>query len=164
MSGWTGPLVAVAVLVVATGGGLLLRRRNGLFRAVAPGRDAPGLSAKPIEAAIDPMLASLGVIPGTPVTLLQFSSAFCAPCRTTRVLCADVAERVPGVRHVELDAESHLEAVRALDIWRTPTVLVIDADGTVRRRASGAPTRAQLLAAVAEVLPESEVVTSRMSE
>jgi len=159
VSGWTGPLVAVAVLVVATAGGLLLRRRNGLFRAVTP-----GVNAEPIEAAIDPMLASLGVTPGTPVTLLQFSSAFCAPCRTTRVLCADVAERVPGVRHVEVDAESHLEAVRALDIWRTPTVLVIDADGTVRRRASGAPTRAQLLAAVAEVLPESEVVTSRMSE
>ena len=159
MSGWTGSLVAVAVLVVATAGGLLLRRRNGLFRAIDP-----AVRAEPIEAAIDPMFVSLGVTPGTPVTLLQFSSAFCAPCRTTRVLCADVAERVDGVRYVEVDAESHLEAVRALDIWRTPTVLVIDANGTVRRRASGAPTRAQLLSAVAEVLPESEVVTSRMSE
>ena len=99
------------------------------------------------------MLAGLGVTPGTPVTLLQFSSAFCAPCRATRVLCADIAARVPGVRHVEVDAEAHLDAVRALEIWRTPTVLLVDATLTVRRRASGAPSRAQLLAAVADVLP-----------
>src|SRR5690606_27694301 len=99
-------------------------------------------------------LARLGVTAGTPVTLLQFSSAFCAPCRATRVLCADIAARVPGVRHVEVDAEGNLDAVRALDIWRTPTVLLVDAGLEVRSRASGTPTRAQLLAAVAEVLPE----------
>ena len=99
---------------------------------------------------MNPMLAELGVTADGPVTLLQFSSAFCAPCRATRVLCADVAARVPGVRHVEVDAESHLDAVRALEVWRTPTVLVVDGEGQVRRRASGAPTRAQLLAAVAE--------------
>jgi hypothetical protein len=53
-------------------------------------------------------LEKLGVTPGTPVTLLQFSTAFCAPCRATRVYCADLARTIPGVRHVEVDAESHL--------------------------------------------------------
>src|SRR4051794_8880534 len=70
-----------------------------------------------------------GGVGGTPLTLLQFSSAFCAPCRTTRALCVDVAAKVDGVRHIEVDAESHLDAVRALDVWRTPTVLMIDAEG-----------------------------------
>jgi thiol-disulfide isomerase/thioredoxin len=102
------------------------------------------------------VLEKLGVIPGTPVTLLQFSTAFCGPCRATRVYCADLARAIPGVRHVEVDAESHLDAVRALDIRRTPTVLVLDAQGTVRSRASGATNRAQLLAAVAAATRTSE--------
>jgi hypothetical protein len=61
---------------------------------------------------------------------------------------------------VEVDAESHLDAVRALDIWRTPTLLIVDGQGQVRRRASGAPSRAQLMAAVAEVLPQTGLGTS----
>ena len=134
-----GLLVAIAVLALATVAGLMIKRRNGRFRVV---QDTP-----------DPLLDGLGIQRGTPLTLLQFSSAFCAPCRTTRVLCADVAAKIDGVRHVEVDAEAHLDAVRALDIWRTPTVLMIDAQGKIRRRATGAPTRAQLLAAVGDLLP-----------
>jgi thiol-disulfide isomerase/thioredoxin len=134
---WTGAIAALVAVIAASTGGLLLRLRNGNFRA------ASGVP--------DPVLAQLGVTTGT-VTLLQFSSAFCGPCRTTRVLCADVANRLAGVRHLEVDAESNLDAVRALDIWRTPTVLIIDAEGRISRRATGAPSRAQLLAAVDAVL------------
>ena len=98
-------------------------------------------------------LAPLGVRPGTPVTLVQFSSAFCAPCRATRRVCADVAARFTGVEHVEVDAAEHLDMTRQLDIWRTPTVLVVDASGAVVHRASGAPTAAQVIAAIAPLLP-----------
>ena len=35
--------------------------------------------------------------PGERATLLQFSSAFCAPCRATRRVLGEVAELVPGV-------------------------------------------------------------------
>ncbi len=87
-------LVVVVALAAATEAGVLVKRRNGNFRESAP-------------SATDPLLAELGVPADAGVTLLQFSSAFCAPCRTTRVLCADVAARVPGVRHVEVDAQSH---------------------------------------------------------
>lgn len=153
-----------AVLTAATGLGLLLRRRDGRFRTVRTTSDGeirggdvstadPSAQTQTRDA-----LAALGVTAGTPVTLLQFSSAFCAPCRATRVLCADVAARVPGVRHIEVDAETHLDEVRRLEIWRTPTVLIVDAAQDVRLRASGAPTRAQLLAAVADLLPETAVV------
>jgi thiol-disulfide isomerase/thioredoxin len=96
-------------------------------------------------------LAGLGWVAGTPLTLVQFSSAFCAPCRATRALCERAAATVPGVAHVEVDAESHLSAVRELDITRTPTVLLVDAEGRIVRRASGQPTRSQLLSAVAGV-------------
>jgi thiol-disulfide isomerase/thioredoxin len=85
-------------------------------------------------------------------TLLQFSSAFCAPCRAVRRVSSEVAGMVSGVQHVEVDAESHLEAVRALGIWRTPTLLVLDAEGRVAKRATGVPGKAQLIAALGDVL------------
>ena len=98
------------------------------------------------------LLSALGVPPGQ-VTLLQFSSAFCAPCRAVRRVSSEVAGMVSGVAHVEVDAESHLEAVRALGIWKTPTLLVVGPDGRVAKRATGVPGKPQLIAAVAELLP-----------
>jgi thiol-disulfide isomerase/thioredoxin len=127
-------LISVAAaLGVASLLGVAWQRRNGRFATVS---------------ASSSMLPALGWSEGTPLTLLQFSSAFCAPCRATRILCAQVAQTVPGVRHIEVDAESHLAAVRELGILRTPTVLLVDSAGEVVRRASGLPTRSQLLAAV----------------
>ena len=85
------------------------------------------------------------------LVLVQFSSAFCTPCRATRVVLADVAGMVPGVAHVEIDAESHLELVRRLDVTRTPTVLVLDSVGVIRTRATGAPRRADVIAALGQL-------------
>ncbi|MER8015072.1 thioredoxin family protein [Streptomyces griseoluteus] len=92
--------------------------------------------------------AELGGEPGERATLVQFSSAFCAPCRATRRTLAEVARMVPGVAHVEIDAEARLGLVRELGIVKTPTVLVLDADGTVVRRAQGQPRRADVIAAL----------------
>lgn len=88
---------------------------------------------------------------GERATLLHFSSAFCSPCRATRTLLVDVADRLDGVAVVEIDAESHLELVRRLDVMRTPTVLVLDPRGAVVRRASGLPRRDQVMSALAAV-------------
>jgi thiol-disulfide isomerase/thioredoxin len=132
--------VAVAVLLTATAFGLTRRARDGWLR-------------QPSRIDDREVLARLGVDAAAPVTLLQFSSAFCAPCRATRALCATVAAQFEGVRHIEVDAESHLDEVRALGIMRTPTLLVVDATGRVVRRAAGQPpTRAHLLAAVSEAM------------
>ncbi|MER7306622.1 TlpA family protein disulfide reductase [Streptomyces griseoluteus] len=96
--------------------------------------------------------AELGGEPGERATLVQFSSAFCAPCRATRRTLAEVARMVPGVAHVEIDAEARLELVRELGIVKTPTVLVLDADGAVVRRAQGQPRRADVIAALGEAV------------
>ncbi|TDD48840.1 thioredoxin [Kribbella antibiotica] len=96
--------------------------------------------------------ADVGVELGERATLLQFSSAFCAPCRVTRRTLAEVEGMVEGVRHVELDAESHLDLVRKLDILRTPTTLVLDSTGAIVQRASGAPRKPDVIAALATAI------------
>ncbi|MEY4323123.1 MAG: hypothetical protein RL410_904 [Actinomycetota bacterium] len=89
---------------------------------------------------------------GKRATLLQFSSAFCSPCRTTKVVLSKTATAVEGVVHIEIDAESHLELVRRLDIRKTPTTLVLDAHGVVTNRAVGVPRQEELLAVLASAM------------
>ncbi|WP_328429465.1 TlpA family protein disulfide reductase [Streptomyces sp. NBC_00443] len=136
----TGLVVCVAVLAAASAYGLLQLRRSGRVRV--RGRD----DGKRLEA------AELGAALGERATLVQFSSAFCAPCRATRRVLGEVAGMVPGVTHVEIDAEDHLDLVRRLDILKTPTVLVLDAAGNVVRRATGQPRKADVIAALGEAV------------
>ncbi|WP_327426765.1 TlpA family protein disulfide reductase [Streptomyces sp. NBC_01236] len=136
----TGLVVCVAVLAAASVYGVLHQRRSGRVRV--RGRDG----GKRLGA------AELGEGLGERATLVQFSSAFCAPCRATRRVLAEVAGMVPGVSHVEIDAEDHLELVRELDILKTPTVLVLDADGRIVRRATGQPRKADVIAALGEAV------------
>ena len=49
------------------------------------------------------------------------------------------------------DAEANLDLVRALDIRRTPTVLVLDEVGRIRRRASGLPRKVDVIAALGQL-------------
>jgi thiol-disulfide isomerase/thioredoxin len=143
-------------LIVATGAGLAWRATSGRMRS--PGRLRPAGPPLPGDAeasgtgAPGPRVTpgQLGRPLGERATLLQFSSAFCAPCRATRVILADVAGRAEGVAHVEIDAESHLDLVRELGVLRTPTVFVLAADGRIVRRASGQPRKADVLAALGE--------------
>lgn len=94
----------------------------------------------------------LGAPLGERATLVQFSTAFCQPCRAARRVLGQVAAAVPGVRHVEIDAESHLDLVRRLEVTRTPTTLVLDATGALRRRAAGTPRPSDVIAALGEAV------------
>jgi thiol-disulfide isomerase/thioredoxin len=131
----TGLVVLIAALAVAALAAWGFTSLNGRFRT---------RSGVAVLTADD-----LGRPLGERATLIHFSSAFCAPCRTTRIVLEDVADRVDGVAVVEIDAESHLQLVRRLDVMRTPTVFVLDPRGVVVRRASGLPHRDQVLAALA---------------
>ncbi|MFF9593124.1 TlpA family protein disulfide reductase [Streptomyces sp. NPDC014646] len=96
--------------------------------------------------------ARLGAELGKRATLVQFSTAFCQPCRATRRVLAEVARMVDGVAHVEVDAEARLALVRELGITRTPTVLVLDAGGRIVRRAVGQPRTVDVVAALGEAM------------
>lgn len=142
----TGVWVLLIALGAATAFGLVRRARDGRFRAESARAVPP--TPKPAAPAVPPTLTAeeLSAPLGERGTLVQFSTAFCAPCRATRQVLGDVAGRTDGVTHVEVDAEQHLELVRRLGILRTPTTLVLDAAGVEVTRASGAPTRAAVLA------------------
>ena len=142
----------VVAVVVALALGAWWSATNGVFRGTHRVRRGRGVVVS-TGSTDDP---GSSVLAGTAyderrgerATLLQFSSAFCAPCRATRRILGDVARTVPGVSHVEIDAEHHLDLVRALGVLRTPTTLVLDAGGRELTRATGAPRTGQVLAAL----------------
>jgi thiol-disulfide isomerase/thioredoxin len=125
-----GLIVLAAAIAAAVAFGVFRLVRDGRLRTAAP----HGSAVSPAAGAVDGALAERA-------TLVQFSTAFCAPCRATRQLLGLVAQQTPGVRHVEIDAESHLELVRALGITRTPTTLVLDPAGHETGRVFGVPRR-----------------------
>jgi thiol-disulfide isomerase/thioredoxin len=135
-------LTLVVVLAAATAAAWWLKQ-SGRRLSAAP---AAVTSASASTERLAP--ADIGAPLGERATLVQFSTAFCQPCRATRRILADVSSTVPGVAHVEVDAESHLDLVRRLDVRRTPTVLVLDAEGRIVRRASGQPRPVDVVAAL----------------
>jgi len=157
----TGAWIVVAAVVLALGFGLSRLATDGRFRETRARRPAPATpegaagegeagtvvrTEAPVGAEL---VTAVGRELGERATLLQFSSAFCAPCRATRRVLDEVSGLVDGVAHVEIDAEHHLEATRALGVLRTPTTVVLDASGAEVTRATGAPTRDQVLTALA---------------
>lgn len=134
--GMTGLVVCAAVLILAS--------VVGVARAVSGGR----FRARPRDGAVRLSAVELGTELGDRATLVQFSTAFCGPCRVTRRLLAEISGTVPGATHIEIDAEDRLELAKRLGILRTPTVLVLDRAGRVVGRASGQPRRAEVMAAI----------------
>ena len=147
--GMTGGLIALAVtLALAAVAGAALRRRAGRFRAGRAGRAAETAG----EERSILTEADLGSRLGEQATLVQFSTAFCAPCRPTRQILAQVAQMVDGVAHVEIDAAARLDLARRLRVTSTPTVLVLGPDGAVVKRAVGQPRKADVIAALGNLI------------
>lgn len=137
-----GVIVLALALLAATG--------FGLWRKWVDGRLGDHRSGG--EVVLTP--ADLGQELGTAATFVQFSTAFCQPCRVNRQVLGHLASSADGVVHVDIDAESHLDLVRRLGVTRTPTTFVLDRDGVVRHRATG-PLRLDDARATAAAVAES---------
>ncbi len=131
----TGVWVVFAAVALALAFGGYRRLVDGRAKAVRPG------ALRRLDA------VRLGGSLGSEATFVQFSSSFCAPCRATHSLLADVAARA-AVTHIDLDAESRLDLVEEFGITRTPTVLLLDGSGAVRQRIVGATRRPDVLIAL----------------
>ena len=145
----SGAWVVIAAVVLAVAFGVYRALTDGHFRGTHKVRGVVETQETP----------AASVLVGTPwadqlgerVTFVQFSSAFCAPCRATRRVLTDIAAADAGIAHVEIDAEQHLDVVRRLGITRTPTTLVLDPAGVEVTRAVGAPTRDQVARTVSAI-------------
>ncbi|MDN4477983.1 thioredoxin family protein [Demequina lignilytica] len=130
-------LIVVAILVVASLAALWWQRRQGVAHEV---ERAGSLSS-----------ATLGAKRGYHATFVQFSTPMCAKCPPTASLLGRLAAEDPRVVHIEIDASERLDLARELEIMRTPTILLLDGDGVVVSRISGAPTEHQAREALAAV-------------
>jgi thiol-disulfide isomerase/thioredoxin len=138
MSG-IGTTVLLAALVVTAVAAWWLRARSG---SVRPG---DGKEAGVVSTVFD----RLGVNPSeADLTVVQFSTAFCGPCRTTKARLQHLQASRPGLAYVHVDAESHLDEVRELDVRRTPTLFYLGRNGELIGRSSGAPRPEELTALV----------------
>ncbi|WP_062383250.1 thioredoxin family protein [Demequina iriomotensis] len=130
-------LIVLAILAIATVVALWWQRRQGVAREV---ERAGALSS-----------ATLGAPRGYHATFVQFSTPMCAKCPPTAALLTRIAGEDERVAHIEIDAAERLDLARELEIMRTPTILLLDGDGVVVSRISGAPTETQAREALAAV-------------
>ena len=139
-------IVVLAVALAATAAAAWWQRtRDGAVRSRSPEEEQVTASSAAESAAFQ----RLGVRPAdADLTVVQFSTAFCGPCRATKARLAQLQTTRPGLAVVQVDAESHLDEVRALDVRRTPTLFYLDRSGAVVARSSGAPRPDELTALV----------------
>ena len=137
MSGIGVSVLAVALAATAVAG-WWLRARNGAVR-----------SDEGNELSANEVFGRLGVrAADADLTVVQFSTAFCGPCRATKARLQQLQTTRPGLAVVQVDAESHLDEVRELDVRRTPTLFYVGRDGRLIGRSSGAPRPDELTALV----------------
>lgn len=146
MNGITALAIVLGLVAVSTVIGLVWRATNGRVRARAG--DATVVRAADVGSA-HPF--------GTSATLLQFSTEFCAPCRSTAVVLDELSAERDGVEHIEIDLTAQPELARSYNILQTPTTFLIDAAGVVRARIGGAPRRDDLRATLDDLLGRDHV-------
>ena len=132
--------------IAIVGGVLVLATAYGLWDRKHTGRISEKIDSRHLVNS-----SEIGSELGESATILQFSSAFCTPCRATRSTLSSVVTHYPKIKHVEVDAESNLDLVRRLDIRQTPTTLFLNSDGREIARAVGAPKRQQVINALERI-------------
>ena len=133
----TGLWVLLAVVALVAAFGVHRTLTDGRARAVAA-RDATAPS-------------HFGPHLGERATFVQFSSEFCAPCKSVRRVLGEISGAEEGVAHLEVDVAERLDLADLYGVTRTPTVLVVDGGGRVLSRLVGPVRPAQAREALASV-------------
>ena len=132
-----GITIVLITLALSTVFGVVFRFRSGHFRS----------TNRELRITSSDIQQNLG----SKATFVQFSSAFCQPCRATKNLLSHIAINTPGIDHIEIDAESHLDLVRKFHITRTPTTLIVDKSGRILSKAVGLPRKQDVLNTINEL-------------
>jgi Thioredoxin len=131
-------ILAAAIVVLAAGVSMVLRRRQG--------RDAPSQPRSwTVPAQVD---RSDFARPDAPWLVVTFTSATCSTCAQIVAKSAVLASGEVAVDDVEYSART--ETHRRYSIDAVPTILIVDGDGVVQRSFVGPVSATDLWAAVAE--------------
>jgi hypothetical protein len=106
----------VVLLAAASGAWWVARRRAARFRPLQH-RSVPG---RPQAQVLTLTSAELSHELGARGTFVQFSSATCATCPQVRRVLAELAAAEPGVVHVDLASEDHMDLTGT---WHLSTTL-----------------------------------------
>jgi thiol-disulfide isomerase/thioredoxin len=124
--------VVLALVALATVGGLVWKARTGTAKKVIAGEiiDLKEIAAtkngKPVTSF------------GERVTFLQFSSEVCSQCVQTARLFRELEAQHDDILHIEVDITNRLDLANKFNILQTPTTLVLDKNGVVTSRIGGA--------------------------
>lgn len=126
--------LAVALVLVALLAALVLARRRRRARGYEPALGRVPESAFPAGAR-------------APLTAFYFTSRLCGACQETAGIVRDAAPEVPVV---PLSVHERGDLVRALGVFETPTLLLVDEEGRIRYARVGNPDPAELWTYVRE--------------
>ena len=133
--------VLVSLVATSTAIGLVWRSTTGRIRAVAGGDERIHVSE-----------ISADAVAGSGATLLQFSTEFCSPCRTTNSQLGALAAELPGITHVDVDVTTRPDLADRFNLLQSPTTFILDGTGAVRARIGGAPRIADVRAELGRIL------------
>jgi thiol-disulfide isomerase/thioredoxin len=128
----------IGVLVLASAFGFYWRSQQGKLKA--PAKIHNFISKDEI-----------GIDLAERVTIVQFSSAFCSPCKATAQIISTLIKDMDDVKFVQIKSEENLQMVEKYDIKSTPTVIFFNSHAMEVGRAVGIPTSQQVLASIAAV-------------
>ncbi|MEN9957544.1 MAG: hypothetical protein RIR46_1152 [Actinomycetota bacterium] len=126
-------LLVLGVITLATILGLIWRTTQGRAKQLKSG----------LQVDLKELGATKNGLPvtafGERITFLQFSSEFCATCKSTARVFGELEEHSSDVLHIEVDITNRLDLANKYNILQTPTTLVLDKRGVVQSRIGGAP-------------------------
>jgi cytochrome c biogenesis protein CcmG/thiol:disulfide interchange protein DsbE len=157
-------VVALVVVTVAAGVGVVLLTRGGGGSEASIGRPAPAIDLPDVRSSHPQVV--LAELRGTPV-LVNFWATWCVPCRTEMPLLAAADDRLDGkVAIVGVDVKDNRDAAAAFlaernvdypsaydpdevlsdpyDLVGLPVTVLVGRDGRIVERVTGAVTRSRL--------------------
>ena len=131
----------ILILALASAFGLWWRSKQGQFKKAAAASSPHKFVSN----------SEIGIELGQRVTILQFSSTFCSPCKATAQMITNLVKNMSDVVYMQIKSEENLQLIQKFDIKSTPTVVFFNGHGMEVGRAVGTPTNDQVLAAISAV-------------
>ncbi len=128
-----GTLAATALIAIALLAGVLFKLFSGRGREISSAEAIDLVKLKAVKRGV-PVKEF-----GKKATLLQFSTEYCSICPSVSRLLSQLEYRNGGLLHLEVDITNRLDLAAHFQVSQTPTVFILDPQGQIKFRVSGAP-------------------------